>query len=235
MKREPQSGNHETLPDAVTRSHRLHLCTQRAYPQQGRLGMSNKTKNSRVRLRHWFQISAMAAAIGSAPASYGASFYLLEQSPAHLGHAFAGTASNINDASTVYFNPAGMAQLDGKQLTAGLNAVTPRARFRDEGSNTGNLRARTSESAIVPTLYYTHRMNDQWAFGLGLTVPFGLSSDYGTQWPGRYLATFSELELISLSATAAYSFNETLDRKSTRLNSSHVAISYAVFCLKKKR
>src|SRR5690625_4789466 len=26
-----------------------------------------------------------------------------------------------------------------------------------------------------------------------------------------------------------------LDRKSTRLNSSHVAISYAVFCLKKKR
>src|SRR5690625_5949036 len=27
---------------------------------------------------------------------------------------------------------------------------------------------------------------------------------------------------------------ENLDRKSTRLNSSHVAISYAVFCLKKK-
>src|SRR5437868_10276237 len=26
-----------------------------------------------------------------------------------------------------------------------------------------------------------------------------------------------------------------LDRKSTRLNSSHVSISYAVFCLKKKR
>src|SRR5690625_5744815 len=29
--------------------------------------------------------------------------------------------------------------------------------------------------------------------------------------------------------------NEELDRKSTRLNSSHVAISYAVFCLKKKK
>src|SRR5690606_41009118 len=28
---------------------------------------------------------------------------------------------------------------------------------------------------------------------------------------------------------------ETLDRKSTRLNSSHVKISYAVFCLKKKK
>src|SRR5207302_3546752 len=31
------------------------------------------------------------------------------------------------------------------------------------------------------------------------------------------------------------SFAECLDRKSTRLNSSHVKISYAVFCLKKKK
>src|SRR5690625_6846245 len=29
--------------------------------------------------------------------------------------------------------------------------------------------------------------------------------------------------------------SEDVDRKSTRLNSSHVAISYAVFCLKKKK
>src|SRR5699024_12092435 len=29
--------------------------------------------------------------------------------------------------------------------------------------------------------------------------------------------------------------NAGIDRKSTRLNSSHVSISYAVFCLKKKR
>src|SRR5690625_6462362 len=32
----------------------------------------------------------------------------------------------------------------------------------------------------------------------------------------------------------AANFLDLLDRKSTRLNSSHVAISYAVFCLKKK-
>src|SRR5690625_6280635 len=32
-----------------------------------------------------------------------------------------------------------------------------------------------------------------------------------------------------------YDLDELIDRKSTRLNSSHVAISYAVFCLKKKK
>src|SRR5690625_5930360 len=38
----------------------------------------------------------------------------------------------------------------------------------------------------------------------------------------------------SRSAPAAKLSQATRDRKSTRLNTSHVAISYAVFCLKKK-
>src|SRR5690606_41473542 len=41
--------------------------------------------------------------------------------------------------------------------------------------------------------------------------------------------------LLSIYETAArYQMYHALDRKSTRLNSSHVKISYAVFCLKKK-
>src|SRR5690606_40482214 len=47
-------------------------------------------------------------------------------------------------------------------------------------------------------------------------------------------------DLHSFDAMAGYSYQRTknddgLDRKSTRLNSSHVKISYAVFCLKKKK
>src|SRR5258705_9672334 len=34
---------------------------------------------------------------------------------------------------------------------------------------------------------------------------------------------------------AAFRFRNCIDRKSTRLNSSHLGISYAVFCLKKKK
>src|SRR5207253_5871956 len=39
---------------------------------------------------------------------------------------------------------------------------------------------------------------------------------------------------ISRRSSATSSQSSSQDRKSTRLNSSHVAISYAVFCLKKK-
>src|SRR5205085_11441310 len=37
------------------------------------------------------------------------------------------------------------------------------------------------------------------------------------------------------AASASFRFSRFLDRKSTRLNSSHSQISYAVFCLKKKK
>src|SRR5277367_6881924 len=41
-------------------------------------------------------------------------------------------------------------------------------------------------------------------------------------------------DLIVASEDATFGQPETRDRKSTRLNSSHITISYAVFCLKKK-
>src|SRR5207249_5927279 len=43
------------------------------------------------------------------------------------------------------------------------------------------------------------------------------------------------IETPSMPLTSGFSRPSTVDRKSTRLNSSHVSISYAVFCLKKKK
>src|SRR5690625_7001625 len=57
-----------------------------------------------------------------------------------------------------------------------------------------------------------------WAFVTGATVGYG---DY--------------VPLTVLGKTTGILLILSGDRKSTRLNSSHVAISYAVFCLKKKR
>src|SRR5690625_6035623 len=46
--------------------------------------------------------------------------------------------------------------------------------------------------------------------------------------------TLSTVKLHTISNYMKTSVNTLKDRKSTRLNSSHVANSYAVFCLKKK-
>src|SRR5207253_8219026 len=53
----------------------------------------------------------------------------------------------------------------------------------------------------------------------------------GNRSPDAALAELSERDLVQLFRQSQPAWT---DRKSTRLNSSHVAISYAVFCLKKK-
>src|SRR5205814_4318638 len=65
---------------------------------------------------------------------------------------------------------------------------------------------------------------------------------YDWDWPGAMREYARALELNPGFATAHHWYSYVLrrgearvqDRKSTRLNSSHLGISYAVFCLKKK-
>src|SRR5258708_15736207 len=52
---------------------------------------------------------------------------------------------------------------------------------------------------------------------------------------GRPVQVVSPVELCLQSAEKCVVVQPVRDRKSTRLNSSHQIISYAVFCLKKKK
>src|SRR5256885_7002988 len=51
----------------------------------------------------------------------------------------------------------------------------------------------------------------------------------------RYVDAARDREIATTAAARAAEFHHGADRKSTRLNSSHLVISYAVFCLKKKK
>src|SRR2546430_7501525 len=51
----------------------------------------------------------------------------------------------------------------------------------------------------------------------------------------RLLCVFQEGEVRAVGASTVKQVDVRVDRKSTRLNSSHSQISYAVFCLKKKK
>src|SRR5207249_11230025 len=61
--------------------------------------------------------------------------------------------------------------------------------------------------------------------------PFG----FGCRGTGSTIGELHDDGLMQQMRTSSYTKYCFLDRKSTRLNSSHVSISYAVFCLKKKK
>ena len=65
---------------------------------------------------------------------YAGSFVLSEQSVTGLGVAFASGAAAAEDASTLFFNPAGIVLLDRGELQSAANAVIPSWEFRNEGT-----------------------------------------------------------------------------------------------------
>src|SRR5437868_9896299 len=57
----------------------------------------------------------------------------------------------------------------------------------------------------------------------------------GRAYNPRFLFSWPNAQTAVMGAEQAARRTGSADRKSTRLNSSHVSISYAVFCLKKKK
>ena len=61
--------------------------------------------------------------LSSTTVAHSAGFYLIEQSVSSMGTAYANGASGIDDASTIWFNPATMTRLAGQQASGGAQAL----------------------------------------------------------------------------------------------------------------
>jgi long-chain fatty acid transport protein len=154
-----------------------------------------------------FVAGSMLAISGAASAS---GFALIEQSSSGLGNAYAGGSAIAEDASTVYFNPAGMANIKGSQVLVAVHAIKPSAQFSDTGStatvtdNGGD----AGSLALVPSLYLVGDINEQWKYGIGVSSPFGLKTEYTSTWTGRYLAIKSELKTVNVNPSISYRMND---------------------------
>jgi long-chain fatty acid transport protein len=147
---------------------------------------------------------ALLAMSGAASAS---GFALIEQSASGLGNAYAGGAASAEDASTVYFNPAGMTNIKGSQVLVAVHAIKPSAQFSNNGS-TGALGTDTGGDAgslaLVPSLYLVGDIGEQWKYGIGVSSPFGLKTEYSSSWIGRNLAIKSELKTVNINPSISY-------------------------------
>ncbi len=158
---------------------------------------------------------------------FASGFALIEQSVSSMGTAYAQGSSGIDDASTIYFNPAGMTRLPGRNVTGAVHIVRSDVDFT--GSNQtnpsnpvynnplsplnglGGIADTVGDGSVdigltqpVPNFYYSHEYSPRWWFGLGVNAPFGLKTDYPSNWVGRFHADKSELLTININPSVAY-------------------------------
>ncbi len=154
-------------------------------------------------------VGALAFALGTGQA-LAAGFALQENSGSGLGNAFAGGAAAAEDASTVWANPAGMAFIGTNQVAGALHLITPSMKFSN-----GNSVAATNQQLggnggdagslnVVPNLYVVLPINKQWAFGLGINAPFGLVTEYDSDWIGRFQGIKSDVKTININPALSW-------------------------------
>jgi len=168
---------------------------------------------------------ALIAMSGNAAAS---AFALIEQSSG-LGNAFAGGAAGAEDASTIFFNPAGMSRLNGTQVSVAGSFIKPSAKFSDTGSqgavaqaNVGGNGGDAGSLAFVPNTYMVMEIEPALRFGLGINAPFGLKTDYDPTWVGRFQAITSKIQTINLNPSLAYQMNDSVSL-GLGLNYQHIS------------
>jgi len=162
-------------------------------------------------------IGVFAALGGLASGAIAGGFGIGTQSGSGTGNAFAGGAAVADDASVVWYNPAGMTFLPaGKQVTGALHALKPSFKFQNQGSTGVYAAPGTGEGgdgggwSFVPNGFFTMDINPQWRFGVALNAPFGLKTDYDNGWRGQLTALKSEIKSININPSVAYKVNDTV-------------------------
>lgn len=158
-------------------------------------------------------LTASIALLGTAGVAHAAGFNLLEQNNSGLGNAYAGSAAVAENASTTYFNPAGLTQLDGLQISTGVSFIRPGFKFTDKGTTMpavlpgvakGGTGGDAGGWAAVPNLYMSYKLNDRVALGLGISAPFGLKTEYESDWMGRYHSRSFDIKTININPSVAF-------------------------------
>lgn len=178
-------------------------------------------------------VAALGVALASTSA-HAAGFYLQEQSVSGLGSAFSGSTTNIKDASTVWFNPAAMTDLDGRQVNLGTHLLVPSSKYKDRGSTifgapvVGTDGGNPYNPTPLPNIYFATPINDTTWYGLGVNTPFGLAGDYENDFIGRYDSTSTSLTTVNISNVLAHKLSDKLSiGGGIDVQYAHADLSYA--------
>ena len=157
-------------------------------------------KNSTIKLT-----AAAVLVAGSISAAQAGGFQLMEQSVAGLGRAYAGAGVVGDDLSAVWYNPAGMTLLPGTQFQFGGVFAALDLPVKDNAGNTDNGR---KHAVPVPNMFLTHQINESAWFGIGITVPYGMATEYGRGYTLADKGMNSEIKVFDINPNFAFKLTD---------------------------
>jgi long-chain fatty acid transport protein len=129
-------------------------------------------------------------------------FGLNEIGSCAIARGFAATAAPCDDASSVYWNPGALPRTRGFSIYGGAAII------KIEGDFTRDTTLQRWKgdvpTAVVPHVFVSWRGDGNLALGFGAYVPYGLTSQWGDDFPGRFAAKKASLRTIYFQPNVSY-------------------------------
>ena len=168
----------------------------------GRSSLVCLKPNGRARLafeRKSLILLALLLALWSLTApAWGGGFTLSQQGTAAMAQGAAFVAE-ADDPSAIYYNPAGLNQIQRPVFYTSGFLYYPDREFHGSGLSAG------TEHQLSQTMsaYFVFPVIPRLSVGISYFSPFGLGSKWPSTWPGRYLSTYSSLKTYTLNPVAS--------------------------------
>lgn len=150
---------------------------------------------------------SLALALLGMPTAAGAqAFGLNEIGSCAVARGFATTAAPCDDASSLFWNPGALPKTPGFSFYGGAAIIAINGDFtRDTSFTTYNSDV---PNAVVPHVFLNYRGAGRLAFGIGAYVPYGLTSQWADDFPGRFSAKKASLQTIYVQPNIAFQLND---------------------------
>lgn len=157
------------------------------------------------------------AAVLAFPA-WSAGYGLKEQSARAMGTAYAGVAADSANPSALPYNPATLSGVTDTDAAFSLVEIVPHSSANypvattAAGTPTGGQAAQRGfiADAPIPELSLRHRLTDDLAVGISVSLPYGLKTDYPSGWAGRYYALETEETTVKIAPAIAWQVTDGL-------------------------
>lgn len=131
---------------------------------------------------------------------------VVDAEAAGKGYSFVAQADN---PSAVHYNPAGMMQLEGQQVSLGYTVEGPRNEC--DTSQTGDTVQMQKDIFFIPNFFFVTELPwENFRFGLGATSPYGLSTDWAGDSFSSMVSEESNLKMFNINPSIAYKVNDYL-------------------------
>lgn len=121
--------------------------------------------------------------------------------------AFAVTGSPCQDASSIFWNPGAVASQRGWNVLAGAAAIFIGGSFTRD--TTFDRFEGDVPTAFVPHAFVNYRReNSNLSYGVGVYAPYGLTSQWKDDFPGRFVAKKAALASVYVQPNVAYQIND---------------------------